>query len=263
MAQRIPIFHVDAFTGRVFAGNPAAVCPLQSWIDDATMQAIAAENNLSETAFFVTGKDHHELRWFTPTVEVDLCGHATLASAFVIFQFLDPKQQVAAFQSKSGPLRVARSADMLVLDFPSRPPERTEAPIALVEGLGRTPREVWRARDNYMAVYDGEEDVRQLRPDMGRLRTIEGFGVMVTAPGTTSDFVSRYFAPGFGIDEDPVTGMTHCTLTPYWAQRLGKERLHALQVSARGGELFCMPRGDRVAIAGRAVKYMQGVIEVP
>jgi predicted PhzF superfamily epimerase YddE/YHI9 len=263
MVRRIPIFHVDAFTSRVFAGNPAAVCPLPSWLDDATMQAIAAENNLSETAFFVSGKEHHELRWFTPTVEVDLCGHATLASAFVIFQFLDPKQQVAAFLSKSGPLRVARSADMLVLDFPSRLPERTETPPALVEGLGRPPREVWRARDNYMAVYDSEEEVRQLRPDMARLRTLEGFGAVVTAPGKASDFVSRYFAPGFGIDEDPVTGMTHCTLTPYWAQRLGKERLHALQVSARGGELFCMPRGDRVAIAGRAVKYMQGVIEVP
>jgi predicted PhzF superfamily epimerase YddE/YHI9 len=262
MALRIPIFHVDAFTGRVFAGNPAAVCPLQSWLDDATMQAIAAENNLSETAFFVSGKRHHELRWFTPTVEVDLCGHATLASAFVIFRFLDPEQQVAAFESKSGPLRVARSADMLVLDFPSRPPEPCDAPPAVAEGLGAAPRETWRARDNYMAVYDTEEEVRRLRPDMARLRTLTGFGVVATAPGQASDFVSRYFAPAFGIDEDPVTGMTHCTLTPYWARRLGKERLHALQVSARGGELFCMPRGDRVAIAGRAVKYMQGVIEV-
>ncbi|HVR71604.1 MAG TPA: PhzF family phenazine biosynthesis protein [Vicinamibacteria bacterium] len=262
MTLRIPIFQVDAFTGRVFAGNPAAVCPLRSWLDDATMQAIAAENNLSETAFFVSGKQHHELRWFTPTVEVDLCGHATLASAFVIFRFLDPKQQVAAFESKSGPLRVARSGDLLVLDFPSRPAERCDAPPALGEGLRAAPREVWRARDNYMAVYETEEEVRRLRPDMALLRTMAGFGVVVTAPGQVADFVSRYFAPSFGIDEDPVTGMTHCTLTPYWAQRLGKERLHALQVSARGGELFCMPRGDRVAIAGRAVRYMQGVIEV-
>jgi PhzF family phenazine biosynthesis protein len=263
MARRLPIFHVDAFTSRVFAGNPAAVVPLESWLPDSTLQAIAAENNLSETAFFVRGKERCELRWFTPTVEVDLCGHATLASAFVIFNYLDPRQPVAAFESKSGPLRVARSGDMLVLDFPARPPEKGDVPPAVARALGAAPRETWRARDNYMAVYENEDEVRGLRPDMARLRELVGFGVVATAPGLACDFVSRYFAPAFGIDEDPVTGMTHCTLTPYWARRLGKERLHALQVSARGGELFCMPRGDRVAIAGRAVKYLQGVIEVP
>jgi PhzF family phenazine biosynthesis protein len=259
---RIPIFQVDAFTSRVFAGNPAAVCPLPSWIDAATMQAIAAENNLSETAFFVSGPREHELRWFTPTHEVDLCGHATLATAFVIFHFLDPQRQVAAFASKSGPLRVTRSADLLVLDFPTRPPEACAAPAALVEALGREPREIWQARDNYMAVYESEEAVRGIRPDMPRLKSIGGVGVIVTAPGGASDFVSRYFAPAYGIDEDPVTGSAHCTLTPYWAKRLGKDRLHALQVSARGGELFCVGRGDRVEIAGRAVKYMEGVIEI-
>jgi PhzF family phenazine biosynthesis protein len=263
LMRRIPIFQVDAFTGRVFAGNPAAVCPLPSWLDEATLQAIAAENNLSETAFFVTGPRERELRWFTPTKEVDLCGHATLASAFVIFNDLDPGQAVAVFGSKSGPLRVTRSGDMLALDFPSRPPEPCERPAAVVDALGAEPREIWRTRDNFMAVYEREEDVRGLRPDMARLRALDGFGVVVTAPGAASDFVSRYFAPSWGIDEDPVTGMTHCTLTPYWAKRLGKERLHALQVSARGGELFCVPRGDRVEIAGRAVKYMQGEIEIP
>jgi PhzF family phenazine biosynthesis protein len=262
MAQRIPIFHVDAFTSRLFAGNPAAVCPLPSWLDDAVLQSIAAENNLSETAFFVTGKKHRDLRWFTPTREVDLCGHATLAAAYVIFNFLDKKQEVAVFESKSGTLRVARSGDMLVLDFPSRPPEPCEAPPALAQGLGKAPREVWSSRD-YLAVYDDEDEVRHLRPDMARLRTLDRLGVIATAPGKASDFVSRFFAPGAGIDEDPVTGSAHCTLTPYWARRLGKDRLHALQVSARGGELFCMPRGDRVAIAGRAVKYFQGVIELP
>ena len=261
--MRLPLFHVDAFTSRVFSGNPAAVCPLPSWLPDATLQSIAAENNLSETAFFVSGTDAYELRWFTPTVEVDLCGHATLASAFVIFHSLDPGQQVASFTSKSGPLRVARSADMLVLDFPVREPEACDPPADLAAALGRAPREVWRARDNYLAVYDAEEEVRALRPDMTGLRALGRYGVAATAPGQASDFVSRYFAPSFGIDEDPVTGMTHCTLTPYWARRLGKDRLHALQVSARGGELFCLPRGDRVTIAGRAVKYMQGVIEIP
>jgi PhzF family phenazine biosynthesis protein len=263
MPRRIPLFQVDAFTGRVFAGNPAAVCPLRSWLDDATLQAIAAENNLSETAFFVSGERHHDLRWFTPTHEIDLCGHATLASAFVIFNDLDPRQQAAVFDSKSGRLRVTRSADMLVLDFPARPPEACAAPAAVVESLGREPREFWRAHDNYMAVYETEDEVRRLRPDMARLRTVQGIGVVVTAPGAACDFVSRYFAPAYGIDEDPVTGSTHCTLAPFWAKRLGKERLHALQVSARGGELFCTPRGDRVDIAGRAVKYMQGIIELP
>jgi predicted PhzF superfamily epimerase YddE/YHI9 len=260
---RVPIFQVDAFTSRVFAGNPAAVCPLRAWLPDATLQAIAAENNLSETAFLVGARDAYELRWFTPAIEVDLCGHATLASAWVVFHSLEPAQEVADFRSRSGPLRVARSGDMLVLDFPVRPPEACEPPAGLFEALGRPPRELWRANDNFFAVYDAEDDVRGLRPDMSGLRALGRVGVAVTAPGRGADFVSRYFAPAFGIDEDPVTGSTHCTLTPYWARRLGKDRLHALQVSARGGELFCLPRGERVAIAGRAVKYMQGVIEVP
>ena len=260
--MRLPIFQIDAFTSRLFTGNPAAVCPLPSWLPDATLQAIATENNLSETAFFVGGKEAYELRWFTPAVEVDLCGHATLASAWVIFHSLDPSAQVADFTSRSGPLRVARSADMLVLDFPARPAEACPAPEGLAAALGRAPREVWRTRDDYFAVYESEDDVRALRPDMTDLRALGRVGVVATAPGRASDFVSRYFAPAYGIDEDPVTGMTHCTLTPFWSQRLGKDRLHALQVSARGGELFCLPRGDRVRIAGRAVKYMQGVIEV-
>ena len=261
--MRLPIFHVDAFASRVFAGNPAAVCPLPSWLPDATLQGIANENNLSETAFFVGGKEAYELRWFTPLVEVDLCGHATLASAYVIFTALDRALEVASFTSKGGPLRVARRGDMLVLDFPARPPVACDPPAGLGEALGKPPQEVWRAHDNYFAVFDSEDEVRALRPDMSGLRALGLVGVAATAPGRTADFVSRYFAPSFGIDEDPVTGSTHCTLTPYWARRLGKERLHALQVSSRGGELFCLPRGDRVAIAGRAVKYMQGVIEVP
>jgi PhzF family phenazine biosynthesis protein len=238
--MRVPLFHVDAFTGRVFSGNPAAVCPLKSWLDDATLQAIATENNLSETAFFVPGREHYALRWFTPVQEVDLCGHATLASAWVIFNFLDRQTALAVFESRSGTLRVARADDLLVLDFPSRPPERCEAP-ALVEALGSPPREVWAAARDYMTVYETEEEVRGLRPEMQRLRALDRLGVIATAPGRTSDFVSRFFAPKAGVDEDPVTGSAHCTLTPYWAERLGT------RCRSRGGAASCS--ACRAAIA--------------
>lgn len=259
--MRIPIYQVDAFTSRVFSGNPAAVCPLESWLPDATLQAIAAENNLSETAYFVGREGEYELRWFTPAVEVDLCGHATLASGFVVLTVLERALLEVRFSSKSGPLRVTREGDLLALDFPSRPPEPCVAPAALAEALGRRPEEVRASRD-YMAVYGSEEEVRSLRPDMERLRSLDRRATIVTAPGREADFVSRFFAPGFGIPEDPVTGSAHCTLVPYWAKRLGKSRLRALQVSARGGELFCEDRGERVSIAGRAVKFLEGSIEI-
>ena len=259
--MRIPIVQVDAFTSRVFRGNPAAVCCLDRWLDDATLQSIAAENNLSETAFLVGGQGEYEIRWMTPLSEVDLCGHATLASAFVLLGAAEKHRDEVVFRSRSGELRVRRDGDLLTLDFPSRPPQSVTATDDLVEGLGRPPREVWAARD-YLAVFDSEDEVRALAPDFGRLARVDRFAVIVTAPGRQVDFVSRFFAPKQGIPEDPVTGSAHCTLVPYWSRRLGKKRLHAVQVSAREGELFCEDRGERVAISGRAVRYLQGTIEI-
>ncbi|HLA78079.1 MAG TPA: PhzF family phenazine biosynthesis protein [Vicinamibacteria bacterium] len=260
--MKIPLYHVDAFTGQLFRGNPAAVCPLKDWPNEATLQAIAAENNLSETAFFSGREGAYKIRWFTPTQEVDLCGHATLAAAFVVFNFMQTERKSVTFVSKSGRLKVTRAGELLVLDFPARPPQRCpEPPAALLKGLGRKPKEVWVSRD-YLAVYDSEDEVRRLKPKMDKLAGLDKLGVIVTAPGKNQyDFVSRFFAPNAGVPEDPVTGSAHCTLVPYWALRLNKERLLAYQASARGGELYCMPRGERVAIGGRAVLYLRGAVE--
>jgi PhzF family phenazine biosynthesis protein len=259
MIVRIPLYQIDAFTGRLFAGNPAAVCPLKEWLEDQQLQAIAVENNLSETAFFVPCGDAYQLRWFTPAVEVDLCGHATLASAFVILNYLDPRREAVRFETRSGELIVRRDGELLSMDFPARAPSRCEIPSDLVEALGAAPCEVWEARD-YLAVYHAEEEIRALAPDLRALVAVGHFAVIVTAPGLEADFVSRFFAPAAGVPEDPVTGSAHCTLVPYWARRLGKTQLHARQVSARGGELWCEHRGDRVTIAGRAVRYLEGTI---
>jgi len=258
---KIPLFQVDAFTGRVFGGNPAAVCPLEAWLDDAKMQAIAAENNLSETAFFVEAGDHYELRWFTPTAEVDLCGHATLATAHVLFALLDEPGDTVAFETRSGRLTVSRDGKRLVMDFPALPPEPWGASDALVAAMGAAPAELL-GNVNCVAVYSSEADVRGLAPDIGRVAALPYEGVIATAPGEAVDFVSRYFAPKFGIPEDPVTGSAHCELAPYWAKRLGRQRLTAHQVSARGGELDCEVKGDRVLLTGRAVTYLEGIIEV-
>lgn len=259
--MQIPLFQIDAFAGRVFAGNPAAVCPLEDWLTDDILQAIAGENNLSETAYFVRRGDRYQLRWFTPKVEVDLCGHATLASAFVILNYLDPSKDLVTFDTKSGELIVRRDGELLSMDFPARPPTPCHAPAKLAEALGRPPKEVLASRD-CMAVYESEDDVRALRPDMTLLSEVEQFAFIVTAPGGNADFVSRFFAPRAGIPEDPVTGSAHCTLVPYWAQRLDKTKLHALQVSARGGELWCEHRGDRVLISGCGVRYLEGNIHL-
>lgn len=259
--MRIPLYQIDAFTGRLFRGNPAAVCPLEEWLEDEQMQAIAAENNLSETAFFVRRGEGYQLRWFTPKVEVDLCGHATLASAFVILSYLEPAREEVRFETRSGELVVRRNGDLLAMDFPAREPWRCECPVTLSQALGKPPLEVWEARD-YMAVYESEDEVRALAPDMGALVVVGHFAVIVTAPGREADFVSRFFAPAAGVPEDPVTGSAHCTLVPYWARRLGKTQLQARQVSARGGELFCVYRGERVTIAGRAVRYLEGTIHL-
>jgi PhzF family phenazine biosynthesis protein len=261
--MKLRLFQIDAFARRVFAGNPAAVVPLGAWLDDATLQGIGTENNLSETAFLVGGSGDYEIRWMTPTAEVDLCGHATLASAWVVFNELEPGRKDVVFRSKSGPLPVAAKGDRLALDFPSRAPEPSDAHAgALGDALGRAPASALTSRD-LMAVYEKEDDVRTLAPDMTKLLGFDVVGTIATAPGDECDFVSRFFAPGMGIPEDPVTGSAHCTLVPYWAGRLGKTSLHARQISPRGGELFCELRGDRVEIAGHAVKYLEGTIEVP
>jgi PhzF family phenazine biosynthesis protein len=257
--MKIRQFQVDAFTGHVFAGNPAAVCPLEQWPDDELLQRIAEENNLSETAFFVPAGDDFELRWFTPLREVDLCGHATLASAHALFRHLGYRRPVICFHTRSGPLSVTRDGNLLSMDFPAIPCEPCDAPDALVEGIGRKPVEV-HCGSNYMAVLDDEAAVRSVQPDQGLLGQLDLHGVIITAPGNDADFVSRYFAPKFGIPEDPVTGSAHCQLAPWWAARLGRNRLHARQISRRGGELICRVSGDRVILSGEAVTFMSGEI---
>lgn len=257
----LSIFQIDAFTDSVFGGNPAAVCPLDAWLADGVMQAIAAENNLAETAFFVANDNGYDLRWFTPTLEVELCGHATLASAFLIFERFAPKAEILRFQTHSGELTVARQDGMLFLDFPSYPGTVVDCPVALTRGLGKVPQAVIEG-PNYMAVFETEADIAALVPNMEVLATLHPRGVIATAPGETADFVSRFFGPSFGVPEDPVTGSAHCMLTPYWARRLGKTRLDARQISARGGVLVCEHRGDRVGIGGQAVLYLEGKITV-
>lgn len=252
-------FQVDAFASRAFEGNPAAVCPLESWLDDAVMQAIAAENNLSETAFFVPAGAGFALRWFAPLCEVDLCGHATLATAHVLYAHLGYTAPTVSFSTRSGELVVRRQGAALQMDFPVRRPSRREAPEALLRGLGARPVEVW-AADDYVAVFDSEAAIRAIAPDYVALAQLDLRGVCVTAPGADVDFVSRFFAPRVGIPEDPVTGSAHCSLAPYWADRLGKPVLSARQVSRRGGSLLCTLAGERVLLAGRAVTFMEAEI---
>jgi predicted PhzF superfamily epimerase YddE/YHI9 len=259
--MRIPIYQVDAFSSRPFAGNPAAICPLESWLTDEQMQSIAAENNLSETAFFVPeGKGYH-LRWFTPGTEVDLCGHATLASAFIVFRELAPQLEKVRFETRSGELIVSRNGDRLTMDFPSRLPSAVEPHPLLIPALGAEPAEVLAARD-YLLVYETEEQVRALKPNMAGLMEVDRFAVIVTAPGRDCDFVSRFFAPTKGVPEDPVTGSAHCTLIPYWSRRLRKKQLFARQVSRRGGELWCEDLGERVLMSGQAAEFLRGTITV-
>ncbi len=257
--MRLPLFQIDAFTDSVFAGNPAAVCPLDAWLSDQQMQAIAAENNLSETAFFVPEGDGFGLRWFTPTCEVDLCGHATLATAHLLLNRLEPKRPAVTFETRSGKLTVAREGDLLVMDFPAKPAVEVEPDAGLIDAVGGKPEAVL-AADNYLIVYGAAAEVRALQPRMADVAAFGPRGVIATAPGEDCDFVSRFFAPAHGIPEDPVTGSAHCTLIPYWSARLGRTDLHARQISRRGGELFCRDEGPRVRIAGRAVLYLEGTI---
>jgi PhzF family phenazine biosynthesis protein len=267
-AMQLPLYQVDAFTSRRFAGNPAAVCPLDRWLPDDVMQAIAAENNLSETAFFVPRGEEFELRWFTPAVEVDLCGHATLATGFVLMTKLEPQRRRATFHTRSGALIVSRDGERLAMDFPAQPPRPVDAVPGLAEALGAWPTSVLRALETHVvAVFDSAADVRALKPDLAAVAKLDGvFGVSVTAPGTGADadvdFVSRYFAPARGVPEDPVTGSAHCRLVPLWAERLGKHELTARQVSARGGELTCRLDGARVRLVGDAVLVLTGTLHL-
>lgn len=262
--MKLQLFQVDAFTRKPFGGNPAAVVPLAEWLPDATMFNIAAENNLSETAFFVVEGERYHIRWFTPKVEVNLCGHATLATSHVIFNELKIEDAFIPFHSdRSGHLGVEKHGDKLVLDFPAYPVTEIEHSDELAKGVGITPAEVWESQENMVFLRaENEEEVRGLAPDMHALTQIGYDEVIVTAEGDDCDFASRMFAPRIGIPEDPVTGAIHCTLIPYWAGRLGKEKLFARQVSKRGGELFCELAGDRVKIGGNAVTYLKGEIDV-
>lgn len=261
--MQVPIYQVDAFASRRFSGNPAAVMLLESFPDDSALQSIAAENNLAETAFVVPDGADFRLRWFTPTVEVPLCGHATLASAAVVMERLSPGRQRVVFHSLSGPLGVERTTNGYVMNFPARLSEPVEAPPLLIDALGQRPVEVVADRFNYLVLLESAAVVRSLAPDIAAIARLDRSGVIVTAPGDQGyDFVSRYFAPAKGIPEDPVTGGAHCALAAYWGGRLGKTSFRAFQASARGGEILCRLVGDRVELEGRCVFYLEGRAEI-
>ena len=258
-----PIYQVDAFTDQLFSGNPAAVCPLEYWLPDELLQDIASENNLSETAFFKKKGDQFEIRWFTPVAEVELCGHATLAAAHVLFNHLHFKGDHLIFDSAySGKLEVTRINDLLTLNFPVDQIKPALPPDHLFESLGNRPLEIWKGKTDYLLYYPSQEDIEEINPDFGKLQKIEARGIIITAPGYDCDFVSRFFAPGVGVNEDPVTGSAHTTLVPFWAHRLNKLKFEARQLSSRGGYLECQLMGDRVLISGQACTYMTGSINL-
>jgi PhzF family phenazine biosynthesis protein len=260
--MELTLYQIDAFANRPFEGNPAAVCPLRDWLPDEIMQSVSEENNLSETAFFIPTVDGYHIRWFTPKVEVDLCGHATLAASYVLFNIIGIKQDKIDFQSRSGVLTVSKENEWLVMNFPSQPPELCEMPENMIEALGKSPVECLKSKD-YMVVFEKEEDILLLKPRNEELQKLDLRGVIATAKSSKYDFVVRFFAPKYGISEDPVTGSAFTQLAPYWSEKLGKTRLHARQVSNRGGELICEIINDRVNIFGKAVKYFEGRIQVP
>ncbi|MFP4025706.1 MAG: PhzF family phenazine biosynthesis protein [Thiohalospira sp.] len=258
--MKIPIYQVDAFTNEVFGGNPAAVCPLTEWIDKDTMQKIAMENNLSETAFFVPKEDYFEIRWFTPKVEINLAGHPTLATAWVIYNQLKYKKPVIRFRSKlSGDLLIEKDKELLIMDFPSNEGKKIPAPDHLIDGLGAKPVEVLQSRD-LLVIYKNQQEIENIKPNFGLIEKVETFGIIISAQGVQCDFVSRFFAPRAGINEDPVTGSAHTTLIPYWAKKLNKNKLEAIQLSERKGFLTCEYLGERVKIAGTAKIFMKGEI---
>ena len=260
--MQLKIYQLDAFTDKVFGGNPAAVIPLTRWLSDELMQKIALENNLAETAFYVPEGDRFHIRWFTPTVEVDLCGHATLATSYQIFHYEDYSKSIIEFNSRSGILKVEKQGDSLELDFPTDKLQPAETPQALVDSLGITPRETFKGLTDYMLIFDSEAQIKAFKPDFRKMAEVDCRGVIVTAQGIEVDFVSRFFGPNSGGDEDPVTGSAHTSLTPYWAKVLNKTSLSAKQISSRGGELHCMLVGDRVKISGKVTPYLVGEINV-
>ncbi len=259
--MELTLYQIDAFAVKPFEGNPAAVCPLDSWLPDELMQAIAQENNLSETSFFVPTSDGYHIRWFTPAAEVDLCGHATLASAYVLFNIIGIKDDAIHFQSKSGILSVFQENEWLRMNFPAQPPTVCDTPEEILKAFNNTPVECLRSED-YVVVFKTEEEVASLTPRLDELLRLDLRGVIATAASSQYDFIARFFAPKYGIPEDPVTGSAYTQLGPYWAGKLGKTRMHARQISGRGGELMCETAGDRVNIYGKAVKYLAGTIEV-
>ena len=259
--MELTIYQIDAFANNVFEGNPAAICPLEAWLPDELMQSIAAENNLSETAYFVKAANGYHIRWFTPSHEVDLCGHATLASAYVIFNMLEHKQNEILFESKSGLLSVTRNKDSLLMDFPSQPPVKCPIPEQILNAFNIQPIECLKSED-YIVVFEDEKSVLNAEPNLAILAELDLRGVAITSTAKKYDFITRFFAPNYGINEDPVTGSAFTQLIPYWAHKLNKNKLSAKQVSKRGGEVSCIYSGDRVQISGKAVKYLVGTIEV-
>ncbi len=261
--MKLKIFHLDTFTNQLFKGNPAAVIPLQNWLSKDLMQKIAFENNLPETAFFINEGEQFSIKWFTPTTEVDLCGHATLASAYILYNFYNYDKPEILFDSNSGILKVTKNEDLITLNFPAVDREEVETPPGMILGLGSVvPNEVYKVKDDFMAVLDSEKEIQNLQPDFITLKKINARGIIVTAKGNNVDFVSRFFGPQSGIDEDPVTGSAHTKLIPYWAEILGKNEMIAKQLSERGGDLICKLIGDRVEISGQAKLYMTGEIEI-
>lgn len=257
--QTLTMYQIDAFASKVFEGNPAAVVPLTEWLPDQLMQSIAEENNLAETAFYVPEGDGFRIRWFTPAKEVKLCGHATLASAFVLFEFGGWQAESIVFQSLSGPLTVQRSGELLEMDFPAQPGVPCSTPAEMVSALGVEPSACL-ASEDYLVILENEQQLRELKPNMSELEKLDLRGVAVSAPSDDSDFVVRFFAPKYGIPEDPVTGSAYTQLTPYWSERLDKQSLAARQISARGGDVFCSLQGERVKISGTAKLYLKGEI---
>jgi len=260
--MKIKIYQADAFTKNLFGGNPAAICPLMEWLPDAVLQNIAAENNLAETAFYTKSSNGFHIRWFTPVTEVDLCGHATLAAAHVIFTEQDFSGNEITFDSRSGKLTVRKENNLLILNFPADKMEKVSLSLRLIAALGSTPIEAYKGREDFMLVYGTQEQIERMRPDFRKLAEVEARGIIITAKGNDCDFVSRFFAPQFGIDEDPVTGSAHTSLTPYWSAKLGKTELTAMQLSKRKGHLRCKHLGERVEIAGESISYMKGEIEI-
>ena len=259
--MKLSLYQIDAFANKVFEGNPAAVIPLEDWLPAKTMQLIASENNLSETAFFSPSDNNYEIRWFTPNGEIELCGHATLASAYVLFNILNYKREQIEFNSLSGKLTVKKVNDLFRLDFPSQNPLKCKMPRLLSEGLGRESNNCYKNED-YLVVFETENEIANIKPDFNKLKMLDSRGVIITAPGLNYDFVSRAFFPKYGVLEDPVTGSAHTKLIPYWAEKFGKSKLIAKQVSKRGGELFCENDKNRVYISGHAKLYMKGEIEI-